>query len=55
MSNFRYDYMNQNVGNYGYGNMNPNYGYPQANQQPGINNKIILNLYLLPITLLNKG
>ena len=27
--------MNQNVGNYGYGNVNPNYGYPQVNQQPG--------------------
>ena len=33
--NTRYDYMNQNVGNYGYGNVNPNYGYPQVNQQPG--------------------
>ena len=27
--------MNQNVGNYGYGNVNPNYAYPQVNQQPG--------------------
>ena len=34
--NFRYDYMNPNLGNYGYGNLNPNYGYPQANQQQGI-------------------
>ena len=28
--------MNPNLGNYGYGNLNPNYGYPQANQQQGI-------------------
>ena len=28
--------MNQNAGNYGYGNVNPNYGsYSQVNQQPG--------------------
>ena len=32
---FRYDYINPNVGNYGYGNLNANYGYPQVNQQPG--------------------
>ena len=31
----RYDYINPNVGNYGYGNLNANYGYPQVNQQPG--------------------
>ena len=32
-SYFRYDYLNPNLGNYGYGNLNPNYGYPQLSQQ----------------------
>lgn len=29
----RYDYMNPNLANYGYGNINPNYGYSPLNQQ----------------------
>ena len=40
--------MNQNVGNYGYGNVNPNYAYPQVNQQPGnLSNlaQFLLNTY----------